>query len=232
MTIRTTGARFALAALCAAPLLAGCEKRSPEEALWRKHCADCHGLDASGNTPRYMGNQWANLIDNAWKNSGSDEYSISAVIREGVFGQMPGNSSLSDAEVRQIVAWLRHLRGDALCRFQDRCARAAAAYAAARAPFYRAHFAGHDLAAWRTLPTVDKARMMANFDTFNTCGMTLAEALDAALRAERCRDFSPQVRGLTVGLSSGTSGHRGLFLVSRAEQAAWAGTILARALPA
>ncbi|CAA9291761.1 MAG: Adenylate-forming enzyme, partial [uncultured Chloroflexia bacterium] len=40
----------------------------------------------------------------------------------------------------------------------------------------------------------------------------------------------PVLHGLTVGLSSGTSGHRGLFLLSPAEQAAWAGTILARAL--
>ena len=51
-----------------------------------------------------------------------------------------------------------------------------------------------------------------------------------AFAAERTRDFAPTVAGLTVGLSSGTSGHRGLFLVSPQEQAAWAGVILARAL--
>jgi mono/diheme cytochrome c family protein len=101
-----------LAALCVAPLLAGCEKRSPEEALWRKHCADCHGIDGSGNTARYMGNHWANLLDNAWKSSGSDEYSITHVVREGVFGEMPGNSALSDEEVSQIVDWLYYLRGE------------------------------------------------------------------------------------------------------------------------
>jgi phenylacetate-CoA ligase len=38
------------------------------------------------------------------------------------------------------------------------------------------------------------------------------------------------LQGLTVGLSSGTSGHRGLFLVGPHEQAAGAGVILARAL--
>jgi phenylacetate-CoA ligase len=51
-----------------------------------------------------------------------------------------------------------------------------------------------------------------------------------ALKAEQSRDFLPDLHGLTVGLSSGTSGHRGLFLLSPAEQAAWAGTILARTL--
>jgi hypothetical protein len=36
---------------------------------------------------------------------------------------------------------------------------------------------------------------------------------------------------LTVGLSSGTSGNRGVFLVSRAERLRWAGILLGRALP-
>ncbi|GAC1626721.1 MAG: hypothetical protein NVS4B9_18280 [Ktedonobacteraceae bacterium] len=54
--------------------------------------------------------------------------------------------------------------------------------------------------------------------------------MQVALQAEQSRDFSPLLAGLTVGLSSGTSGHRGLFLASSWEQAAWAGTILARAL--
>jgi phenylacetate-CoA ligase len=72
--------------------------------------------------------------------------------------------------------------------------------------------------------------MMKNFDTFNTRGISKDEAMDVALAAERSRDFAPTLRGLTVGLSSGTSGHRGLFLVSPKETAAWAGTILARTL--
>lgn len=72
--------------------------------------------------------------------------------------------------------------------------------------------------------------MMGNFDTFNTMSVSAGDALHAAMQAERDRDFSPTVQGLTVGLSSGTSGHRGLFLVSAREQAAWAGIMLARVL--
>ena len=41
-------------------------------------------------------------------------------------------------------------------------------FANERSPFYRDHWAGHDLAEWRTLPTVDKRLMMANFARFNT----------------------------------------------------------------
>jgi putative adenylate-forming enzyme len=51
-----------------------------------------------------------------------------------------------------------------------------------------------------------------------------------ALRAEQSRDFSPVLRGFTVGLSSGTSGHRGIFLAGPWEQAAWAGNILSRTI--
>ncbi len=124
----------------------------------------------------------------------------------------------------------KHLRGAALQRYQERHAQEVVNYAARHAPFYRAHWAAHDLRDWRTLPTVDKQAMMAHFDTFNTRGIGRDEAMNVALQAERSRDFQPVLRGLTVGLSSGTSGHRGLFLVSPREQAAWAGTILARTL--
>lgn len=125
------------------------------------------------------------------------------------------------------------LRGAALAAYQDRHAQRLLRYVQAHAPFYRTHWQGHDLAQWRTLPTVDKQQMMEHFATFNTCGVTAEAALQVALRAEESRDFSPVLPGakpLTVGLSSGTSGHRGLFLVSPQEQAAWAGVILARVL--
>jgi putative adenylate-forming enzyme len=124
----------------------------------------------------------------------------------------------------------RRLRGGALQRFQDARARRIVSHAVAHAPFYREHYRGHDLENWRTLPTVDKAAMMENFDTFNTCGIRRNEAMALALRAERERDFAPTLGSVTVGLSSGTSGHRGLFLVNPQEQLFWAGSILGRTL--
>jgi len=123
------------------------------------------------------------------------------------------------------------LRGPAIARYQDRLAREAVRHARARSAYYRDLFAGWDAADWRDFPTTEKAAMMARFDDFNTAGVTQEEALAVALRAEAERDFSPTLRGLTVGLSSGTSGHRGLFLVGDEERAAWAGIVLARVLP-
>ncbi|MFD0871919.1 F390 synthetase-related protein [Paenibacillus residui] len=104
-------------------------------------------------------------------------------------------------------------------------------YVLARSPYYREAAGGLPLEQWREFPVIDKREMMAHFDRLNTEGIGLEEALEAAWEAEKCRDFSPTVRGITVGLSSGTSGHRGVFLVSRQEQMAWAGTIMAKVLP-
>jgi putative adenylate-forming enzyme len=97
-------------------------------------------------------------------------------------------------------------------------------------PFYRSAVPG---GAQRLdqLPIVDKSISLEHFDELNTRGVRLTDALGVALEAEHTRDFSPVVAGdLTVGLSSGTSGRRGAFLVSPRERMLWAGTILARVL--
>jgi putative adenylate-forming enzyme len=102
-----------------------------------------------------------------------------------------------------------------------------------RSPFHARRFAQHPggYSAWATLPVMDKAAMMAGFDELNSVGVRRDEALALALRAEQTRDFVPTLNGVTVGLSSGTSGSRGLFLVSPAERWQWAGAVLARVLP-
>lgn len=97
-------------------------------------------------------------------------------------------------------------------------------------PHFRGIAGQHGIAAWRTWPVSGKADMMRHFDAWNTAGITLDEAWSVAIEAERTRDFSRTVRGITVGLSSGTSGSRGVFLAGAGERHVWAGTLLARAL--
>lgn len=94
---------------------AGCglmPERSPGEKLWRKHCAECHGLGGAGNTPRYMGKLYADLLDDAWR-AGGDSIAMADVIRGGVFGEMPAFDHLSEQEIRLLVTYIRELRGDA-----------------------------------------------------------------------------------------------------------------------
>ena len=122
---------------------------------------------------------------------------------------------------------VRHPDRAALMRWQQRRLGRFLAHTLPQAPYY-APWAGKPLEA---LPIADKALMMREFDGFNTRGIRREQAMAIALRAERSRDFRPAIGGITVGLSSGTSGNRGLFLVSAAERLRWAGIVLARALP-
>ena len=80
-------------------------------------------------------------------------------------------------------------------------------------------------------PVIDKTFMMEHFNELNTVGIDRDQAMEFAVWAERERNFTPKLKGTTVGLSSGTSGRRGIFLVSDDEKNRWAGYILARFLP-
>ncbi|MDF2936494.1 MAG: hypothetical protein K0Q90_1867 [Paenibacillaceae bacterium] len=120
---------------------------------------------------------------------------------------------------------------EALEQWQERQVRKRLRFVRANSSFYRELWSGRPLAEWSRFPVIDKAMMMEHFDRLNTAGIRREEAMETALEAEHTRNFTPHIGGITVGLSSGTSGSRGLFLVSPDEQAAWAGIMLAKVLP-
>lgn len=110
-----------------------------------------------------------------------------------------------------------HLRSERLARYQRAALARLVRLAVARSPFYRDHYAGRDLDDLRSLPTIDKATMMAAFDRLNTEGIALDDAMAFALAAERDKRYLGYFRErFVVGLSSGTSGARGLYLTDRA----------------
>jgi len=80
-------------------------------------------------------------------------------------------------------------------------------------------------------PFVNKALHVDNFNTINTVKLDKKGVFDTAIAAEKNRDFKPVYKGFSVGLSSGTSGSRGLFVTSEEEQAQWAGYIIGKLLP-
>ncbi|WP_242083237.1 F390 synthetase-related protein [Aestuariivivens sediminis] len=77
-------------------------------------------------------------------------------------------------------------------------------------------------------PILNKSEFMSNFDLINTVGITSYEAMKVAEKAERLRDFSPTIKDITIGLSSGTSGNKGIFMVSQKERAHWVACVLDR----
>jgi putative adenylate-forming enzyme len=113
---------------------------------------------------------------------------------------------LDQVKARRFRAMLRHLR---------------------RSPFYRQFVSEKSLEAF---PVINKQVFMEFFDEINTLGIKKSEALQIALEAEESRDFSRLLHGVTVGLSTGTSGNKGLFLVGEKERARWAAAVIHRVI--
>jgi putative adenylate-forming enzyme len=91
---------------------------------------------------------------------------------------------------------------------------------AARVPAF-AGYSGLALGDW---PVMNKTALMADFASYNRLDLTAAQGwghLEAGTAPE----------GYAIGASTGTSGNRGLYIVSERERYRWLGTILARALP-
>lgn len=100
-----------------------------------------------------------------------------------------------------------------------------------KSKYYNNKFKNLNIDDWQNFPTIDKKELMENFDTLNTVNISKKEAFELALNCEKTRNFKPEINNITVGLSSGTSGNRGIFLVSKYEQNRWVGMILAKMLP-
>jgi mono/diheme cytochrome c family protein len=116
--VRNATWRAGAGIVLATALLAGCQwipipGRSEGERLWRARCSECHAYDGSGNTPKYMGDYKADLLDDSWQHGG-DPGSWGVVIREGIFGSMPANHDLTREQVDALVHHLRRLRHEEL----------------------------------------------------------------------------------------------------------------------
>ncbi len=79
-------------------------------------------------------------------------------------------------------------------------------------------------------PVINKSVLMSEFDRINTVGIKKIDAFRLAEQAEQTRDFSPMLNNITIGLSSGTSGNRGIFLASENERALWVAVVLDRVI--
>jgi putative adenylate-forming enzyme len=73
-------------------------------------------------------------------------------------------------------------------------------------------------------PVMDKSDLMGAFHRYNTARITA----DAGWRAYAS---TGRIGSCSIGASTGTSGNRGLYVVSDAERYLWLGTLLAKTLP-
>lgn len=74
------------------------------------------------------------------------------------------------------------------------------------------------------LPVVDKRTLMSRFHDFNAPGITADEGWAALTSGGRRGEFH-------VGASTGTSGNRGLYVISEEERWRWLGTMIAKTMP-
>ncbi len=114
-------------------------------------------------------------------------------------------------------------------RYQERCIKKHLKFVCEKSEYYKKMgLKGKELSCY---PMMDKKKMIAEFDQLNTVSVNRDTAMEIAINGEKTRNFDENCKGITVGLSSGTSGCRGMFLVSKHEQNSWAGAILAKMLP-
>jgi len=65
-------------------------------------------------------------------------------------------------------------------------------------------------------PIINKQILMDHFDEINTCGLTLDEVSDYAIQNEINKNYLGYFKDqFVIGLSSGTSGNRGLYITSK-----------------
>ena len=126
------------------------------------------------------------------------------------------------------VRWIRKFRNrEDIEKYQDKMIKKQLEFMKNNSPYYK----NINTDKIDEIDIVDKKTMMDNFERMNTLGLDKDEALKIAIESEHTRDFSKKYDGISVGLSSGTSGHRGLFVLSDKETMQWAGAILAKLLP-
>jgi putative adenylate-forming enzyme len=92
-------------------------------------------------------------------------------------------------------------------------------YAREHSPYYAKsleafHF--DTLDEYRSLPQIEKSILMKNFDTINTQGLSLDDAMPFTLQKEFSKDYLGYYKNrFVLGLSSGTSGNKGLFITDK-----------------
>ncbi len=118
MSDRSGSTRISLrvASLALLLLAIGCDsvlpKRTEGEKLYRKHCAECHGVDGAGNTIRSMADSNTDLLDDSWRHTTGVSGVQEVLAQDLVFKHPTFSRRLTSKEIRAIAGHVYVLRGE------------------------------------------------------------------------------------------------------------------------
>ena len=103
-------------------------------------------------------------------------------------------------------------------KYQEKKTKEIARYAVKHSKFFKEHYNKYDLNKFSSLPIVNKKIMMDNLTEYNTLGLNKDDLINFALKVEKTRDFSARFNGINIGMSSGTSGNKGIVITIKEEE--------------
>src|SRR4030043_455453 len=112
----------------------------------------------------------------------------------------------------------KYYKEEEIRKYQGRKMREMVRFAVHNSKFFNKYYSGYDLDDIWSLPTVNKKIMMENLGDYNTVGLTKEEIINFCLEVDKEKDFSRRLHGLNVAMSSGTSGNKGVEIVTPEEE--------------
>jgi putative adenylate-forming enzyme len=100
--------------------------------------------------------------------------------------------------------------------YQIKKAKKIVDYAMRKSPFFKEYYRGYTT--FFQLPILNKKVMMDNLTYYNTLGLDKKQLTEFALKTEKSRDFTKRLKGLNIGMSSGTSGNKGIIITTKQEE--------------
>ena len=141
----------------------------------------------------------------------------------------------TDLETKNFVVFylackfrFKYFSSQQIKKYQQQKAQNIVAYAVGNSEFFKNFYSKAHTTNFHSLPTINKKLMMDNIGDYNTVGLSKNEILDFCLDVEKTRDFTQRLHGMNIGMSSGTSGNKGVEIVTRAEESYLKAALFAR----
>ena len=107
---------------------------------------------------------------------------------------------------------------ESIKKYQEKKSKEIARYAVQHSKFFKEYYRHHDIEKFSSLPILNKKIMMDNLSEYNTLHLNKDELIEFALNVEKTRNFSIRFNGINIGMSSGTSGNKGIVITTKKEE--------------